>query len=82
MRKFLYFLGAFTLVAIVVAGIGVGVLVHNGNMLDAESKAFVDSAVPAISAKWSKQELLDRATAELRQAATPDQLSTFFDTLS
>ena len=43
MHRFLYILGALTLIAIVAAGIGVGVLIYKGNALDAQSKAFVDS---------------------------------------
>jgi hypothetical protein len=65
-RRFLYIVGAVTLIIFVVAGIGVGVLIYQGNALDAESKAFVDSAVPAIVASRSEEQLLDRATPELR----------------
>jgi len=70
-RKFLYVLGSLTLVVIVGAGIGLGVAFYKGHELDAESKAFVDSAIPAITATWSKQQLLDRATPELREASSP-----------
>ena len=72
MRRFLYILGAVTLAIIVAAGIGVGVLVYKGKTLDVESKAFVDSAVPAIAAGWNKEQLLDRATPELRDRAAGD----------
>jgi hypothetical protein len=81
-RKFLYALGILTLIIIVAAGVGVGVLVYKGNALDAESKAFVDSAVPAIAASWSKEQLLDRATPELRANVTPEQLKALFDAVS
>lgn len=64
------------------ASIGLGVALIKGKTLDAESKAFVDSAIPAISATWSKQELLDRATPELRDIAKPEQLNAVFDRLS
>jgi hypothetical protein len=47
-RRFLYVLGAWTLIAIVAAGIGAGVFFYKGHALDAESKAFVDNAVPAV----------------------------------
>jgi hypothetical protein len=51
------FFGTAILVIIVAAaiGIGIGVVVYKGNVLDAESKAFVDSAVPAIAASTSSQ---------------------------
>ncbi len=82
MRRFLYIFGAAILVIIVAAGIGVGVVVYKGNALDAESKAFVDSAVPAIAASWSKDQLLDRATPELRANVKPEELRALFDAVS
>ena len=82
MRRFLYVIGAVALIVIVVAGIGVGVLVYKGNALDAESKAFVDSAVPAIVANGSKEQLLDRATPELRDSVKPEELRALFDAVS
>jgi hypothetical protein len=82
MRKFLYILGALTLIGLVAGIIGLGVVVYEGRALDAESKAFIDSAVPAISATWSKQQLLDRATPELRASVKPEALNALFDGLS
>jgi hypothetical protein len=82
MRRFLSILGALTLVGLVAAAIGVGVAIYKGRALDAESKAFVDGAVPAIAATWSKQQLLDRATPELRASAKPEALNALFDGLS
>ena len=82
MRRFLSLLGALTLIAVVAVGIGVVVLVYKGNALDSESKAFVDSAVPAIVANWSKAQLLDRASPELRHSLEPGQLTALFDKLS
>jgi hypothetical protein len=67
MRRFLSIFGALMLIVIAAAGVGLGVLFYKGPVLDSESKAYVDSAVPAIAATWSPQELLDRATPELRQ---------------
>jgi len=81
-RRFLYIVGAVTLIIFVVAGIGVGVLIYHGNALDAESKAFVDSAVPAIVASRSEEQLLDRATPELRDSAKPEELRSLFDAIS
>jgi len=82
MRKFLYMLGALTLVILVVGAVGIGFAVYNGRALDVESKAFIDTAVPAIAAKWSKEALLERSTPELRQSVTPDQLDTLFAAFS
>jgi hypothetical protein len=82
MRKFLVALGAMTLVVVVTAGIGVGVLVYKGKSLDRESQAYVDSAVPAIVAVWSKDALLARATPELRANARPEYLRSLFDRAS
>jgi hypothetical protein len=68
-RKLLCIIGATTLTAIVVAMIGISMLIWKGNGLDAESQAFVDAAVPAITMHWTKEALLDRATPELRATA-------------
>ena len=82
MRRFLLILGALTLAIIVVAGIGAGLLIYKGNSLDAESKAFVDTAVPAIAANWNKEQLLDRMTPELRANVRPEDLQALFNTIS
>ena len=82
MRKFLCFVGATALTVLVAAVIGVGVLVWHGRALDAESKAYVDGVVPAITAHWDKEALLDRATPELRASITANQISALFDNLS
>src|SRR5258708_2836019 len=82
LRRLIYILGGLTLFAIVVAAIGFGIIVYEGHMLDAESKTYVDSAVPAIAAHWSKDELLDRATPELRATVKPSEMKALFDALS
>ena len=82
MRKFLSIVGAISLIVLVLAGVALGVVAYKGHALDVESKAFVDDAVPAIVTSWSKEQLLDRATTELRANAKPDQLAIFFDRLS
>jgi hypothetical protein len=82
LRRLTYILGIFTLTVIVVAGIGVGVLFYKGHALDAESKAFVDGAIPAIAASWNKEELFKRASPELRKTAKPEDLRALFDALS
>jgi hypothetical protein len=82
MRKFLYILGALTVIILVVGAVGVGVVVYNGRALDAESKTFIDTAVPAIATNWSEDALLERATPELRGSVTPDQLRTLFEGFS
>ena len=82
MGKLLCIVGAAALAFVVVVAVGIGALVWTGRGLDAESKAYVDAAVPAIIAHWSKEALLDRATPELRAAVTPDQIAALFDKFS
>ena len=79
MRKLLLTLGTLTLLVVVAAGAGIGLLIYKGSGLDSESRAYVDSAVPAILGTWSKQALLDRATPELRANATQADLASLFD---
>ncbi len=79
MRKFFYFLGALVALLVVGGGIGLFVLARNGAALDAESKAYVDDAVVTITAHWSTDELLKRATPHLLQITKPDDLQALFD---
>ena len=82
MRKFFYGLGIVFAILIVVALIG-GVLVGlKGAALDRESKAFVDSSVPAISMAWDEQQLIQRASPALLSSLKPGDLSATFDKLS
>jgi hypothetical protein len=78
MRRFLYVLGALFLGLLVISGVGIGMAVHDGRALDAESKAYVDTAIPAIAKNWSEAEFLNRATPELRGSMSPDQLASLF----
>jgi hypothetical protein len=82
MRKFLYVFGAAALATAVALVVGIGILIWKGNGLDAESKAYVDAAVPAITSHWDKNALLDRAGPELRAATTPGQIANLFDNFS
>ena len=63
---------------ILLIGIGVAVLDWKGNALDRESKAYVDAAVPAIVSSWSEDELMNRATSEMRQATKPADTTRMF----
>ena len=82
MRRFIYILGVFTLTIVVAAAIGLGVLFYRGHALDTESKAFVDSAVSAIATNWSEEQLLERATPELRETISPGELGALFAAFS
>ena len=82
MRRFIYILGVFTLTIVVAAAIGLGVLFYRGHALDTESKAFVDSAVSAIATNWSEEQLLERATPELRETMSPGELGALFAAFS
>jgi hypothetical protein len=78
MKKFLIVLGSIFLVLIVLGAIGIAFVAVRDSALDKESKAYVDSAIPAIVTTWSEKELLDRASPEFKQAATIDQLDRLF----
>jgi hypothetical protein len=82
MRKLLYAVGASTFVVIFASAVAIAVLAYNGGQFDKESKEFVDGAVPAIVASWDRQQLLERATPELRSSVTPDKLASMFQSLS
>jgi hypothetical protein len=82
MRRFLYALGCVTMVALIAGVAGFGLLAYKGSELGAESRTFVDGAVPAIVPHWNKEEVLDRATPEVRANANPEQLRAMFEALS
>src|SRR5207302_8239054 len=78
MKKLFIVLGSIFLTLIVLVAIGIAFIAVRGNALDKESKAYADSAIPAIVTTWSEKELLDRASPEFKQAATADQLNRLF----
>lgn len=82
MRKFLSILGVVLLILIVVIGAGMGLAVYKGRAFDAASRAFVDRAIPAITAHWDKEELLKRAAPELKQKLKPGEITALFARLS
>lgn len=53
-----------------------------GGILNNESKAYADAAIPAIVSTWSEKELLDRESPEFRQSATQAQLDQMFQRIS
>src|SRR5207244_1927215 len=78
MKKFFIVLGSIFLALIVLGGIGIAIIAIRGTALDKESKAYADSAIPAIVTTWSQKELLDRASPEFKKAVTIDQLDRLF----
>ena len=78
MKKFFTVLGSIFLALIVLGGIAIAFVAIRGNALDKESKAYADSAIPAIATGWNKKELLGRASPEFKKAVTSDQLDRLF----
>lgn len=84
MKKLLIVLGLVFLAFIFAVGAFIGYAAFTGSALDKQSKAYVDAAVPAIVSSWSQQELINRASPELRQAtksADMDRMFAWFKTL-
>lgn len=82
MRRFLLVLGALALAGIIAAAVGLGMIVYQGRLLDAESKAFADQVIPAIITSRNMPALLDRLTPEVRDKVKPQELNAVFDGLS
>jgi hypothetical protein len=78
MKKFFIALGSIFLALIVLGAVGIAFVAVRGSALDKESKAYADTAIPAIVTTWSEKELLDRASPELKQAVTIDYLDRMF----
>lgn len=79
MKCFMKSCGVFALVVICFGALGVGFLVHRNRVLDSESRAYVEMALPAIASSWEQTQLMDRASPALRTAATPERLATLFE---
>src|ERR1700726_426800 len=78
MKKFFIVLGSIFLALIVLGAIGIAFVAIRGSALDKESKAYADSAIPAIVSTWNEKELLDRASPEFKKAVAIDQLDRLF----
>lgn len=81
-KKALQALGILFLIVVVVLVGLFGYAAYTGTRLDASSKKYVDSAVPAIVGHWSESELMARAAPELMQRSTPAQLNKLFGWLN
>jgi hypothetical protein len=81
-RKFLQVIGAISLIFYCLVGIGVGIIFYKTHGFDKESKAYIDSAIPAIAANWNQGQLLSRVTPDFRKVTSADQLAGILDTLS
>jgi hypothetical protein len=77
-KKFFIVLGAIFLTLIVLGAVALVLIAIRGIALDKESKAYVDEAVPAIISSWSGQELLDRASPELKQTTSGAEVGRIF----
>ena len=78
LKSILTFLGALFLLIIGLGCCTLGYTAYLGGALAPSSKAYVDESVPAIIKTWSKDELVARASPELRQATSKEQLDKVF----
>lgn len=78
MKKFLIILGSIFLALIVIGVIGIAFVAVRGNALDKEAKVYADTVIPDIVTTWSEKDLLDRASPELKQAVTTDDVHRMF----
>lgn len=84
MKKFLAIVGGLFLVFVLLVAGFIGYAAYQGRSLDASSKAYVETNVPAIISTWSKNELLKRSSPQLLKFVNekPDQLDRLFQKLS
>lgn len=78
MKKFFAVLAVIFVVIVAVGAVGLWYVNARGNALDKESKAYADTAIPAIVANWNEQILFDRATVEFREAAKKQHIDQGF----
>jgi hypothetical protein len=73
---------AYTLLTLgVVLLISTVTVVITGSVLDKESKAFVDTAIPAIVSDWDVEEIRKRASPEFDKTVDYDDMQQLFDVL-
>lgn len=82
MKRLLVWLGGTFVALIVIVGALIGYLAYTGSSLDASSKAYVDETVKSIVSTWSKEELIKRASPQLRKVIKEDELGRLFAKLS
>ena len=78
MRKFFMWFGVAAAALVVILGVVIGIMAWQGSALDRESKAYADASVLAITKTWTEDELLKRASPDLRKSATPAQIADMF----
>jgi hypothetical protein len=76
-----YLLVIFPSAIVLAAAVSIGIAYYKGRALDAESKAFVDGTLIAFTTSRNKQELLDRASPELRENLTSEKVETILNLL-
>ncbi|WP_266158251.1 hypothetical protein [Dyella silvatica] len=83
-KKFFQILGGIFLLLILIIAVMVGIVAYQGNRLDASSKTYVEANVKPVVATWSKDELLKRASPQLREilGKDPDQVDRLFAKLA
>jgi hypothetical protein len=82
MHRLLCILAAAFFIVLFSAGAFVGYVIHRGNNLNAESKAYVEQAVVDIGQNWDRQELIKRASPDLIANLSPQQIAQLFDPLA
>jgi hypothetical protein len=78
MIRLLAYFGPIAVLAILVTGVAMVFVTLRGPGLDNESQAFVDCAIPAITATWDQQSLVKRASPELLKANADGKLDEDF----
>lgn len=81
MKKRVMLLGYGLLALVVLLIAAVATMDVMGRILDKESKAFVDAAIPAIVSDWDVEEIRKRASPEFSETINYDDLQQFFDIL-
>ena len=74
MTEFFIVLEVVFLVLILLAAIGICIAAFKGAALDKESKAYVEAALPVAISSWNTKELLSRASPQLTQVTSADDV--------
>jgi len=82
LKRFLVFLGAITLLFLILLSAAIGYGKYLGYALAPSGRAYADESVRAIITTWSEDALIKRSSPELRAVTTQGQLDQFFVSLN
>jgi len=78
MKKLFLVLVCIVVVVVIAVAIGFYLLSRSADGMEKEAQAYIDANLPVIAASWDPAELVKRASPELMDVASKDQIAGLF----